>query len=179
MRARNQETNSKYLEAMLRRAKKGQCIVHVVASQASPELSSILHSARQCSAGRKGSVFLSLDIKCQLVLMFLKTTQDYKTTVNITFFEEKVNYGDFIDDFGKQYPWSYNELLKMYYVVDCSYHQDCSDQDMVEIFEKNSATKQIDIVMHIVMSSASHLCPAGVFCLRREQPICSITFPRK
>lgn len=61
---------------------------------------------------------------------------------------DTVNHRDFIDDFGKQYPWSHNELLKMYYVDDCTYHQVSSDQDMVQMFAKFSTTKQIDIVMH-------------------------------
>ena len=62
---------------------------------------------------------------------------------------DTINYCDFIGEFGKQYPWAHNELLKMYYIDDCTYHQVSTDQDMVQMFAKFATTKQIDIVMHI------------------------------
>ena len=33
---------------------------------------------------------------------------------------DTINYCDFIAEYGKKYPWAHNELLKMYYVDDCT-----------------------------------------------------------
>jgi hypothetical protein len=81
---------------------------------------------------------LSYVLKVKIIITATTMRKDVsRSCVDKVVDSDTVNHHDFVDGFDKQYQRSHNELLKMYYIDDCTYHQASSDQDMVQMLEKN------------------------------------------
>ena len=81
----------------------------------------------------------------------------HQSRENFTFRTEEVidsdrtNFKDFIDHIREKYPWGVNEFVTMNYFdpVNRNYPQVCSDQSMLEMFDKNMTSKEISMLIQI------------------------------